>query len=80
MAIHVIKVIPKPLFGRVVCWRLGYQRKTTTHFPEESGLLALPPKAARPKNHDVPKHVWFFGLGTQASKKSLGPKNTSGSR
>ncbi len=30
---------------------LGYQGQTTTHFPETNDLLAVPPKAAEPKNH-----------------------------
>ncbi len=33
---------------------LGYQGQKTMHVQQESGFGALPPKAARPKNNDVP--------------------------
>jgi hypothetical protein len=33
-------------------------------FPETSGLLALPPSAARPTNHSLLENVWFLGLVT----------------
>ncbi len=55
---------------------LGYQPKKTP-FPETNGLLALPPKAARPKKHPCLDKVWFVGLGTPGlqqnhlSKKAL---------
>ena len=43
--------MPKWLFGHVVFGGLGYQ---ITPFPETSGCLALPPKAARPTKHSKP--------------------------
>ncbi len=48
---------------------LGYPGQTTTYFLEKSGLLALPPKAARPENHLFLENVWCFGIGTPGLQK-----------
>ncbi len=63
--------------AKCFCWRPGCQGQKTTHVKEKSGLLALPPKAARPKT--CPSNVWFLALVPQALKKRLDRKNTSGS-
>ncbi len=36
-------------------------------FAETRVFLALPPSAAKPNNHSLLEHVWFFGLGTPGS-------------
>ncbi len=41
---------------------------------EESGSLALPPKAARPNTHYFLEHVWLFGLGAPGLRKPTWPK------
>ena len=71
------KEIPKLFFGQVVVWKPGVPKPT--HVEETNGSLALPPKAARPKNDSLPEDVWFLALVPQASKKALGQKTTSGS-
>jgi hypothetical protein len=48
---------------------LGYQGQKTARFQEKTGLLALPPKAARPINQSSPENMWFFGLGTPGLQK-----------
>ncbi len=36
-------------------------------------FLALPPKAARPTNHDFQENLWFVGLATPGPQKIIGP-------
>ncbi len=67
-------LVPDPL-PRLEFW----PRPTkTTRFPENSGCLALPPKAARPKNNYVLENVWFVGLGTPGLPKNTWPNNHFG--
>ncbi len=73
-----VKGIPKGFLAKLFLGGLGYQGQQTTHFQKHTGVLALPPKAARPKNNDVHRNVWFVGLGTPGLQKTLGQKNTSG--
>ncbi len=73
----------KPTYDRylerdpeVACWPsgfggLGYQGQKTTHLLWKSGFLPC---------HSFLENVRFWALVPQASKKALGPKNTSGSR
>ncbi len=54
---------------------LGYQGRKTILYPGTSGLLALPPKAARPTKRFVLENVWVFGPGTPSlNKKHLANK------
>ncbi len=74
----MIKGIPKWFSGQVVFGGLGYQGQKTTHFSEKSGVLALPPKAAGPKNKVLLENVWLFGLGAQGLQKNTRPKKHHG--
>ncbi len=49
---------------------LGYQGQKTTPFQERTGLLVLPPSAARPINQYVLGKVWFLGFGTSGVQNS----------
>ncbi len=60
------------LFGQVFFGGRGYQGQQTTHFQENNCLLALPPKAAGPTNHDLPQDV---ALVPPAFKKHLANKH-----
>ncbi len=55
---------PEVFLGHMVFWRPGVPRTKTTHVPETSGFLTLPPSAARPKKHLLLENLWFFALGT----------------
>ncbi len=57
---------PEVFFGQVVLLR---------HLPE-SGLLALPPSAARQNNQEFLESVWFRGLGTPGLQKNTWPTKT----
>ncbi len=70
------KGIPKCLFGQVVVWRPGANKKCLSF--EKSVCLALPPKVARPKKHDFQENVWFFGLGTPGLQKNTCQTNHFG--
>ncbi len=56
----------------------GTKAKQITHFQENSGLLALPPKAARPNKQYVLENMWLFGRGTPGIQKTTWPKNNFG--
>jgi hypothetical protein len=56
---------------------LGYQGQKTTHVQDNTCFLALPPRAPRPKNHNVLEHVWFFAPGTPGLQTTR-PKNHFG--
>ncbi len=66
------------LFGQMVFGGLGCQGPETTHVQEKSGFLALPPSAAKLKNHSFLESVWFLGLGTPGVPKTTWPKNLFG--
>ena len=57
---------------------LGYHSPKSTQFQETSGLLALPPSAARPKNNHFLKNMWFVGLGAPGLQKTTWPKSNVG--
>ncbi len=57
--------VEKPRFDR---------GQNPTHFQEESGSLALLPKAARPTNRSLLENVWCLGLGAPGLQKSTWPK------
>ncbi len=87
-SIHSLCVMCLPLLGQrgpevvlLAKWLfggLGCQGQKSTPFQENNACLALPPSAARPKNHYVPKQVWFFGLGTPGLQKNTWPKKHVG--
>ena len=56
----------------------GYHGQKTTLFQKNTGLLALPPRAARPINQYFHEKVWFFGLGTPGLPKTTWPINHYG--
>ncbi len=53
---------------------LGYQGQKMTQ--KTRSCLAVPPKAARPKNHSCLENVWLFGLGTPGLQKTTWPTQT----
>ena len=57
---------------------LGHQGRKTKHVPEHRGFVALPPKAARPNNHDFQENVWLFGLGAPGLQKNTWPQKHFG--
>ncbi len=68
----------------MVCWPSGVleawgtKANTPTRFLEESGLGALPPKAAMTKKRYFIVDVWFLALAPQASEKNTWPKKHFG--
>ncbi len=63
----------------MVFWRPGVPRQKNTHsLKKNSGRLALPPSAARPRNHNVLENVWLFGRGTSGLQKTTLAKNNFG--
>ncbi len=70
---------PEVVFCHIVFGGLGHQGQNTTDFPEHNCVLALPPKAAEPKNKMSLRMCSFVALVPQASIKPLGQKSTSGS-
>ncbi len=73
-----------PKIGAVVFWApcffggLGYPGPKIRFVQEDTGVLALPPTAARPINQYFPKQVLFFGLGTPGLQNTTWPKNHYG--
>ncbi len=65
---------PKCFFGQVFFGGLGVPRPKPTHFHENTGLGALPPSVARPRNHYCLLCVVFWSWYPRHSKKPLGPK------
>ena len=62
--------------GFLEAW--GTKAKKPHLLQENTGLLALPPSAARPKNHYVFENVWLFGRGTPGLQKNTWPINHYG--
>ncbi len=56
--------IPKSLFAQIVCWRPGVprQKKIRIFHKRKNALLALPPLAARPKEHLCSENCVVVGL------------------
>ncbi len=49
---------------------LGHQGQQTTLFQENTGSVALPPKAAGPTNQCFSENVWLFGLGASQAREA----------
>ncbi len=70
--------------SRIVClakWcfgGLGRRSQRNTPVQEQYNYLALPPKAAGPKNHSCLENVRFVGVGTPGLPKNTWPTNHFG--
>ncbi len=75
----LVRGIPKCFLRQVFlleAW--GTEANKTTHLPETTGLLALPPKAARLNNYYFSGNLRFLACAPSL-QQTLGPNTTSGS-